>query len=62
MRFKEIYSLNFELNGSYITEPEQGWIDSEDQIKGKTVALDGEKESGQCGPNRFKSQYQKLEY
>lgn len=46
MRFKEIYTLNFELNGSFITEPEQDWIDTEDRIKGKTVALDGERKNG----------------
>lgn len=46
VRFKEIYAVNFELNGSFITEPEQDWIDSNDRIKGKTVALDGEKKAG----------------
>ena len=46
LRFKELYTLNFELNTSLIKEPTKDWIDSEDQIRGKTVALDGEKKQG----------------
>lgn len=46
LRFKELYTLNFELNTSIIKEPVKDWIDSEDQIRGKTVALDGEKKQG----------------
>ncbi|MEN8852353.1 MAG: hypothetical protein ABF256_03715 [Candidatus Arcticimaribacter sp.] len=46
LRFKELYTLNFELNTSIIKEPVKDWIDSEDQIRDKTVALDGEKKQG----------------
>ncbi len=46
LRFKELYTLNFELNSSLIKEPVKDWIDSEDQIRGKTIALDGEKKQG----------------
>lgn len=46
VRFAERYTLNFELNKSLINEPTKDWIDSEDQISGKTVALDGEQKQG----------------
>lgn len=46
LRFKELYTLNFELNTSIIKEPVKDWIDSEDQIRSKSVALDGEKKQG----------------
>lgn len=46
LRFGKLYTLNFELNKSWIDEPTQSWIDSSDVIRGKTVALDGEKKIG----------------
>ena len=46
LRFAKLYSLSFELNTSFIKEPNQDWIESEDIIKGKTVALDGDKKRG----------------
>lgn len=46
LRFAKLYTLNFELNKSWILEPEQDWIDSSDTIRGKTVALDGESKNG----------------
>lgn len=46
LRFAKLYSLNFEINASFIKEPKKDWIDSEDKIRGKTVALDGDKKRG----------------
>ena len=46
LRFAKLYSLSFELNTSFIKEPNQDWIESEDIIKGKTVTLDGDKKRG----------------
>ena len=44
LRFAKLYTLNFEINKSWILEPNADWIDTQDEINGKTVALDGEKE------------------
>ncbi len=46
LRFKELYTLNFEINRSLIEEPQKEWIESTDRINDKTVALDGEKKQG----------------
>ena len=46
LRFAKLYTLNFEFNKSWILEPTADWIDSQDNIKGKTVALDGERKEG----------------
>ena len=46
LRFSELYSLNFEINGNLIKEPQQDWISSSNSIEGKTVALDGEEKKG----------------
>ena len=46
LQFSELYSLNFEINGNLIKEPQQDWISSSNSIEGKTVALDGEEKKG----------------
>ena len=46
LRFAKLYTLNFEINKSWILEPNADWIDTQDEINGKTVALDGEKKEG----------------
>lgn len=46
LRFAKLYTLNFEFNKSWILEPTADWIESQDAIKGKTVALDGERKEG----------------
>ena len=46
LRFAELYTLNFEINQSLIKEPIADWIDSEENINGKSLRLDGEKKRG----------------
>lgn len=46
LRFADLYTLNFELNSSNILEPNQDWIDSDESIEEKTIALDGERKKG----------------
>ena len=45
-RAKEKYSISLEAYKSFTDEPVANWIDSNDQIEGKTVALDGEQFQG----------------
>ncbi|MFM1877745.1 MAG: hypothetical protein RLZZ241_611, partial [Bacteroidota bacterium] len=49
IRIKKQYSIGFGFNGSNVVEPESDWITSSNTIKGKTVALDGETNSGFAG-------------
>ena len=46
LRLGDLYTLKFEANKSNTQEPEADWIDSEDVINNKTVALDGETKKG----------------
>ena len=46
LRFAELYTFNFEINQSLIKEPVADWIDSEENINGKSLRLDGEKKRG----------------
>ena len=46
IRFNKTYSLDFVYGNSFSKEPNKDWISSSDVIEGKTVALDGEKFSG----------------
>lgn len=45
-RIRKSYTLGFELNGTSILEPNADWIESDDVIDGKTVRLDGERNTG----------------
>lgn len=45
-RLKDKYTVGFEVASSRVVEPEADWIDSSDVIKGHTVALDGEENTG----------------
>jgi hypothetical protein len=45
-RIRKSYTLGFELNGTSVLEPVADWIDSDDVIDGKTVKLDGERNTG----------------
>ena len=45
-RAKEKYSFSLEAYKSFTEEPIADWIESKDQIEGKTVALDGERFQG----------------
>jgi hypothetical protein len=45
-RIRKSYTLGFELNGTSVLEPNADWIDSDDVIDGKTVRLDGERNTG----------------
>lgn len=46
IRFNKTYNLDFIYSSSFSEEPDKDWISSSDIIEGKTVALDGEKFSG----------------
>jgi len=46
IRFNKTYNLDFIYGNSFSEEPNKDWISSSDVIEGKTVALDGEKFSG----------------
>ncbi len=46
IRFNKTYNLDFVYGNSFSEEPNKDWISSSDVIEGKTVALDGEKFSG----------------
>ncbi len=46
LRFAELYTLNFEINKSFIKEPTADWIDSDESINGKSLRLDGDKKQG----------------
>ena len=45
-RIRTSYTFGFELNGTSVLEPNADWIDSDDLIDGKTVRLDGERNTG----------------
>lgn len=49
IRIRKQYSIGFGFNGSSVLEPEADWITSSNSINGKTVALDGESNSGFAG-------------
>lgn len=49
IRIRKQYSIGFGFNGSTVVEPEADWISSANTINGKTVALDGETNSGFAG-------------
>ena len=46
IRFNKTYNLDFVYGNSFSEEPNKDWMSSSDVIEGKTVALDGEKFSG----------------
>ena len=46
IRFNKTYNLDFVYGNSFSEEPNKDWISSSDVIEGKTVALDGERFSG----------------
>lgn len=45
-RLKDKYTIGFEVASTKVVEPETDWIDSSDLIEGRTVALDGETNTG----------------